>query len=219
VAAQAAEGATPACAGSAPPDPLTPDPLTPLTPDPPIPLTAAVPFSAPAYREYTAVTSAICELDSARQALAISLTPANLALAAPDIPILNLTPDGKPLTFPLALSGPDRHAWIERDVAELRKLFVTLKCLVPSLSPAKKPTCYKRVVKEKWNYEALKIKRRVRGTAGGDRLECPYTSATPTASMTLVKCLLNAVVSEDAHFGTLDITDYYLGADVPEEDM
>jgi hypothetical protein len=37
--------------------------------------------------------------------------------------------------------------------------------------------------------------------------------------MTLVKCHLNAVVSEDAHFGTLDITDYYLGADVPEEDM
>ena len=37
--------------------------------------------------------------------------------------------------------------------------------------------------------------------------------------MTLVKCHLNAVVSEDAHFGTLDITDYYLGADVPEEDI
>ena len=36
--------------------------------------------------------------------------------------------------------------------------------------------------------------------------------------MTLVKCHLNAVVSEDAHFGTLDITDYCLGADMPEED-
>ena len=36
--------------------------------------------------------------------------------------------------------------------------------------------------------------------------------------MTLVKCLLNAVVSEDAHFGTLDITGYCLGADVPEDD-
>ena len=37
--------------------------------------------------------------------------------------------------------------------------------------------------------------------------------------MTLVKCHLNAVVSEDAYFGTLDITDYYLGADMPEEDI
>jgi hypothetical protein len=36
--------------------------------------------------------------------------------------------------------------------------------------------------------------------------------------MTLVKCLLNAVVSEDAHFGTLDITYYCLGTDVPEDD-
>jgi hypothetical protein len=75
------------------------------------------------------------------------------------------------------------------------------------------------VVKEKWDYEALKIKRRARGAAGGDRLECPYSCAAPAASMTLVKCLLNAVVSEDAHFGTLDIADYYLGADVPEDDM
>jgi hypothetical protein len=149
------------------------------------------------------------------------LTPANLALAASDIPILNLTPDGKPLAFPLALSGPDRQAWIGRDIdiAELRKLLVTFKCLVPSLSPAKKPTHYKRVVKEKWDYEALKIKRRARGAAGGDRLECPCSCATPTASMTLVKCHLNAVVSENAHFGTLDITDYYLGADMPEEDI
>jgi hypothetical protein len=36
--------------------------------------------------------------------------------------------------------------------------------------------------------------------------------------MTPVKFHLNVVVSEDAHFGTLDIADYYLGADVPEED-
>ena len=42
VAAQAAEGATPACAGSATPVPLTP-------PDPPIPPTADVPFSSPAH--------------------------------------------------------------------------------------------------------------------------------------------------------------------------
>ena len=37
--------------------------------------------------------------------------------------------------------------------------------------------------------------------------------------MTLVKCLLNAVVSEDARFGTLDIADYCLGADTPEDDV
>jgi hypothetical protein len=37
--------------------------------------------------------------------------------------------------------------------------------------------------------------------------------------MTLVKCHLNAVVSENAHFGALDIADCYLGADVPTGDI
>ena len=90
------------------------------------------------------MTSAIRELDARGQALALaSDTP---------IPILNLTPDGKPLTFPLALSGPNRQLWIARDIAELRKLFLTLKCLVPTTSPAHEPTHYKRVVKEKRDY-------------------------------------------------------------------
>jgi hypothetical protein len=39
--------------------------------------------------------------------------------------------------------------------------------------------------------------------------------------MTLVNCLLNAIVSEDAHFGALDIADYCspVGAEMPEDDM
>jgi hypothetical protein len=37
--------------------------------------------------------------------------------------------------------------------------------------------------------------------------------------MALVKCHLNAVVSEDARFGALEIADYHLGADMPEEDV
>ena len=170
----------------------------------------AVPFSSAARLECTTVASTIRELDARRQALA-------LAVDSP-IPIPNLTPDGKPLTFSLALSGPNRQLWIGHGIAELRKLFLTLKCLVPTLPPAHKPTRCKRVVKEKWDCGALEIKGWVRGTAGGDRLECPCSCATPTASVTLVKCHLNAVVSENAHFGTLDITDHHLGADVPTDD-
>ena len=134
------------------------------------------------------------------------------------IPVLNLTPDGTPLTYPLAITGPDAEAWLLADCAELRKLFLTLQCIVPTMNPISKPTYFKRVVKEKWDHVLNKIKRRVRGTAGGDRISVPYPCSTPTASMPLVKMMLNAVVSEAKHFGTIDIVDYYLGADLPPND-
>ena len=135
-----------------------------------------------------------------------------------DPPIMNLTPDGKTLTYPLAISGPNSQAWLEADSAELKKLFLILKCLVPTLHPNSNPTYFKRVVKEKWDHDRQVIKRRVRGTAGGDRITVPYSCSTPTASMSLVKMLLNAVVSENKNFGTIDIVDYYLGADLPAND-
>ena len=86
------------------------------------------------------------------------------------------------------------------------------------MNPISKPTYFKRVVKEKWDHALNKIKRRVRGTAGGDRISVPYPCSAPTASMSLVKMTLNAVVSEAKHFGTIDIVDYYLGTDLPLND-
>jgi hypothetical protein len=150
-------------------------------------------------------------------------TPTNSATltSAPPIttiPVLNLTPDGTPLTHPLAITGPDAEAWLLADCAELRKLFLTLQCLVPTMNPNSKPTCFKRVVKEKWDHVVNKIKRRARGTAGGDRITVPCPCSTPTASTSLVKMMLDAVVSEAKHFGTVNIADHYLGADLPPND-
>ncbi len=53
------------------------------------------------------------------------------------------------------------------------------------------------------------------GTAGGDRLIVPYLVSTAVASHPTVNCLFNAAVSEDAHFGTVDLTDFYLGTSNP----
>ena len=196
------------------------------------PSRTAVKVVSPA--NYAAVSVAIqnIELELALRTLALASagvdppTPevphhATLTGSTPPIttvPLLNLTPDGKPLTYPLAISGPDSEAWLLADCAELRKLFITLRCLIPTMHPASKPTYFKRVVKEKWNHELQKIKRRVRGTVGGDRISVPYPCSTATASMSLVKMVLNAVVSEAKHFGTIDIVDYYLGADLPADD-
>jgi hypothetical protein len=68
-------------------------------------------------------------------------------------------------------------------------------------------------------------------TAGGDRINYPEEVGTPTADMTLVKILLNSVIStKDARCVTLDVKDFYLNtpmkrykyirlklADIPEE--
>jgi hypothetical protein len=83
------------------------------------------------------------------------------------------------------------------------------------------------VVKEKWSPSALlrsgdhrdlasDVDRRVRGTAGGDRLAAlPYSVSTATASHPTLNCLLNSVVSDHAFFGSIDLTDFYLGTDNP----
>ena len=52
----------------------------------------------------------------------------------------------------------------------------------------------------------------MRGAAGGDRLSCNYNISSSVASLVTVKILLNAVVSENKLFATIDLTDFYLGA-------
>ncbi len=84
------------------------------------------------------------------------------------------------------------------------------------------PTYYNRVVKEKWSSLSLltpgplrslanDVLRRVRETAGGDHLPSSCPPSTNTASLTAFNCILNAVVSENAVFGSLDLVDFYLG--------
>ena len=62
------------------------------------------------------------------------------------------------------------------------------------------------------------IVRRVRGTAGGDHITQDDVSSA-TAPLTSLKCLLNKVVSEHALFATIDQTDFYLGAPLPDAEF
>jgi hypothetical protein len=64
------------------------------------------------------------------------------------------------------------------------------------MTPLKTPTYYNRVVKEKWNKVSRQIERRVRGTAGGDRIFVVYDVSSSTASLITLKILLNACLSE-----------------------
>ena len=74
-------------------------------------------------------------------------------------------------------------------------------------------------------------KEHTRLTAGGDRINYPEDVGTPTADMTLFKCLANSIISTPgAHCIMIDIKDFYLNtpmnrkeymrlkaSDIPEE--
>ncbi len=131
---------------------------------------------------------------------------------------------------PLCLTSTSLVApsqWRRGNGDELIKLVETTRTLTPVHFATSSPTYLNNVVKEKWSPPALlrsgdhrdlasNVDRRVRGTAGGDRLAAlPYSVSTATASHPTLNCLLNSVVSDHAFFGSIDLTDFYLGTHNP----
>ncbi len=137
-------------------------------------------------------------------------------------PVLNLDPSGSPLTFRSALSGPYHLQWLLASDTELVKLVETTCTLCPVHFASSSPTYFNPIPQEKWSLSsfllsgplrclASGVERRVRGTAGGDRLESSCPPAAHVASLPCVNLLLNSVVSSHVFFGSIDLTDYYLG--------
>jgi hypothetical protein len=134
--------------------------------------------------------------------------------------------NGQPLTFRSALAGPHHAQWVVGNDDELVKTLVeTTRTLTPVHTSTSTTTYYNRVVKENWTSSSLllpgpsrslwsDVDRRVRGTAGGDRLPSSCPPSTPTASLTAVNVLLNSTVSDNAVFGYADLKDFYLGTPV-----
>jgi hypothetical protein len=52
-------------------------------------------------------------------------------------------------------------------------------------------------------------------TIGGDRIKYPYDTTAITAELESLKILLNCMISENTNFSTIDLTDFYLGTDLP----
>jgi hypothetical protein len=129
---------------------------------------------------------------------------------------------GKPLRYQECLRGVDGALWAAAHDAELRRLHEetgTVDFCAPhtALPPGYKPTYYNPV-------PSLKVKdgvevRRIRGTAGGDRIAYPGDTVAEVAAMSTVKLHLNAVLSTPgATYVNADIKDFYLGTpmDTPE---
>jgi hypothetical protein len=111
---------------------------------------------------------------------------------------------------------------LEGSYNELIKLVETSRTLCPIHFADSNATYYNPVAREKWSpssallpgssrsYET-DVSRRVRGTAGGDRLPSSVPPSTLVASLPCVNILFNSVVSTDAFLGSIDLTDFYLG--------
>ena len=133
---------------------------------------------------------------------------------------LSLDPNAipQPESFQAALDTPDREHWLRAHSEEFIRLIDTTQCMcfVPfSTKPADvKATYYNPQVKLKMKHG--KLDYRVRGTVGGDRVPYDEPHSSYTASLSTVKLLFNAVVSEGAEWMTIDIKDYYLGSPMEE---
>ncbi len=59
------------------------------------------------------------------------------------------------------------------------------------------------------------VKFRMRATIGGNQIDYPYNKTAVTANLESIKILLNAMISDDAGFATMDLEDFYLGTPLP----
>jgi hypothetical protein len=109
---------------------------------------------------------------------------------------------------------------------ELIKLVETSRTLCPVHFAHSTPTYYNPVVREKLSPSsvlipgpdhsyATDVDLRVRCTAGGDHLLSSAPPPTHVVSLPTVNILLNSVVSTDAFFALLNLTEFYLGTPLP----
>jgi hypothetical protein len=130
---------------------------------------------------------------------------------------LNLNEDGTTITYKKSHSGPNAAHWEQADADEMERLFRsgTLRPIFhQDIPPDKEATYMNPVCSEKLTDNGA-LKLRTRATIGGDRIDYPYTTTAVTAELEAIKILLNAMISDNAGFSTVDIEDFYLGTLLP----
>jgi hypothetical protein len=145
-----------------------------------------------------------------------ALPPSTLPPRFPTGP-LNLNPDGTPINYRKSHCGPNAEYWQRADAEEFQRLLQTgtLRPIMYTDIPADNVVTYVNpVCSEKVNDDGS-VKFRTRLTIGGDRINYPFDKSAETADLEAVKLLLNCMISEDANWSTMDLTDFYLGTDLP----
>jgi hypothetical protein len=130
---------------------------------------------------------------------------------------------GKIAEYPELSQCSQGHLWQESNAEEIGRLAQgykttqgtnTIFFIHKSAVPRGKIPTYLRIVAA---YRPEKDNpQRIRWTAGGDRVDYPGETATKTADLTTVKCLINSTVSTpEAKMMTGDLKDFYLGTPMP----
>jgi hypothetical protein len=130
---------------------------------------------------------------------------------------LNLNKDGTEINYRKSHAGPHADYWANADGEEIERLFTTgtMKPILFHDIPADRIITYVNpVCVEKQNDDGS-MKFRTRLTIGGDRIAYPFDTTAVTAEMESLKILLNCMISEHANWSTMDLTDFYLGTDLP----
>jgi hypothetical protein len=110
---------------------------------------------------------------------------------------------------------------LNADGEEIERLFTTgtIKPLrLKDIPDGSVVTYVNPVCVEKTNDDGS-IKFRTRITIGGDRIIYPYETAAVTAEIDALKIMPKCMISENANFSTIDLTDFYLGTDLPHPEF
>jgi hypothetical protein len=134
-----------------------------------------------------------------------------------------LHPDtGELVEYPALLKSSDGHLWDESCAEEAGCLAQgykqntgtnTIFVLHPSKIPKGREATYLRNVVADQPQKAQV--RRVRWTAGGDRINYPFETSIKTAGLATAKLIFNSVIStKNGRFMTMNIKDFYLNTPV-----
>jgi hypothetical protein len=159
---------------------------------------------------------ALCSMATAQPVNPMPRPAHELPLVFPTRP-LNLNLDGSTINYKKSHSGPHAEYWDRADGEEIERLFVTgtiKPILFHDIPPDRVVTYVNPVCVEKTNDDGS-LNFRTRLTIGGDRIQYPYDTSAVTAEMEAIKILLNCMISENARWSTIDLTDFYLGTDLP----
>jgi hypothetical protein len=142
------------------------------------------------------------------------LRPMSKSVLAPVFPSgpLNLNPDGSTINFKKSHGGSNADHWTQEDSEEMERLFTTgtiQPILFRSIPNNKVITYVNPVCVEKTNDDGS-VKFCTRLTIGGDRIVYPYDTSVVTAELDALKILVNCMISEDANWSAVDLTDFYL---------
>jgi hypothetical protein len=111
--------------------------------------------------------------------------------------------------------------WLRADAKEFERLLNTgtmQPILYADIPPGNVVTYVNPVCVEKVNDDGS-MKFRTRLTIGGDRISYPFDKSAETADLEAVEILLNIMVSENASWSTMDLSDFYLGTPLPHPEF